>query len=79
MSINNAINFMHRVQSDTDFRHSCYRCKNHEQLMEHLKTQGLSFTEEEFENGCNMLHIKCADESEAYALHEIKSWYSLFL
>lgn len=70
---------MSRVQSDTDFRLSCYRCKNHSQLMEYLAGEGFGFSEDEFENACNMLHIKCADESEAYALHEIKSWYSLFL
>ncbi len=79
MSIANAMKFIVRVPADSEFRTSCYRCKGHEELMAHLATEGYKFDEEEFENACNMLHMKCADESEAYALHEIKSWYKLFL
>ncbi len=79
MSIVNAMKFIERVPSDTEFRSACYRCHGHAELKEFLATQGYKFDEEEFENACNMLHMKCADHSQAYALHEIKSWYMLFL
>ncbi len=75
MSIQNAINFIERVPQDEEFRIACYQCKGHSELMDHLKSEGYKFDDEEFENACNMLHIKCADESAAYALHEIKSWF----
>ncbi len=79
MSIVNAIKFIERVPADADFRGACYRCQGHVGLMEYLASEGYKFDEEEFENACNMLHMKCANESEAYALHEIKSWYMLFM
>ncbi|MFR9619887.1 MAG: Nif11-like leader peptide family natural product precursor [Rikenellaceae bacterium] len=78
MSIVNAMKFIERVPADAEFRTACYRCQGHSALMEHLANEGYKFDEEEFENACNMLHMKCANESEAYALHEIKSWYMLF-
>ncbi len=75
MSIQNAMNFIERVPNDNDFRGSCYRCKGEVELTQLLEGEGYKFDAEEFENACNMLHMKCADESAAYALHEIKSWY----
>ncbi|MFI3304695.1 MAG: Nif11-like leader peptide family natural product precursor [Rikenellaceae bacterium] len=78
MSIINAIKFIERVPADADFRASCYRCRGGAELTEYLVSEGFKFDEEEFENACNMLHMKCADESAAYELHEIKSWYKLF-
>ncbi len=78
MSIANAIKFIERVPADSEFRVACYRCNGHSALMEYLLSEGYKFDEEEFENACNMLHMKCADESAAYELHEIKSWYMLF-
>ncbi len=75
MSIQNAMNFIERVPQDDTFRQSCYRCKNQGELTALLMSEGYKFDEEEFENACNMLHMKCADESAAYALHEIKSWF----
>ncbi len=75
MSIQNAINFIKRVPADDDFRTACYRCKSHSDVMELLKSEGYKFDENEFENACNMLHMKCADEHEAYDLFQIKSWY----
>ncbi|MFR9593885.1 MAG: hypothetical protein SNI57_04970, partial [Rikenellaceae bacterium] len=64
-----------RVPQDDDFRQSCYRSQNLTELMSLLEREGYKFSDDEFENACNMLHMKCADESAAYALHEIKSWF----
>ncbi len=75
MSIQNAINFIERVPRDDDFRLACYRSAGHSDLVALLEREGYKFDGEEFENACNMLHMKCADESAAYALHEIKSWF----
>ncbi len=75
MSIQNAINFIERVPQDDNFRNACYRCKGYEELIDLLENEGYKFDENEFENACNMLHVKCADEHEAYSLHQIKSWF----
>ncbi len=75
MSIQNAMNFIERVPQDDDLRLACYRCKDQSELIDLLESEGYKFDDEEFENACNMLHMKCADESAAYALHEIKSWF----
>ncbi len=75
MSIQNAMNFIERVPRDDNFRTACYRCKGSAEMTILLESEGYRFNEEEFENACNMLHMKCADEGAAYALHEIKSWY----
>ncbi len=75
MSIQNAMNFIERVPQDDALRRACYSCKDGAELCELLNSEGFKFDGEEFENACNMLHIKCGSESEAYALHEIKSWY----
>ncbi len=75
MSIQNAMNFIGRVPEDDSFRRSCYLCGSQSELTSLLEGEGYKFDGEEFENACNMLHMKCADESAAYALHEIKSWY----
>ncbi len=77
MSIQNAINFIDRVPRDDNFRMACYRCKSHLEVVELLEAEGYKFDENEFENACNMLHMKCANESAAYSLHEIKSWYMI--
>ncbi len=77
MSIQNAMNFIERVPQDDDFRQWCYRCKNQGELKSLLESEGYKFDSDEFENACNMLHFKCADESAAYALHEIKSWFMI--
>ncbi|MFI3259176.1 MAG: Nif11-like leader peptide family natural product precursor [Rikenellaceae bacterium] len=75
MSIQNAMNFIERVPRDDHFRRSCYECKGGSELTSLLESEGYKFDSEEFENACNMLHMKCADESAAYALHEVKSWF----
>ncbi|MFI3320663.1 MAG: Nif11-like leader peptide family natural product precursor [Rikenellaceae bacterium] len=75
MSIQNAMNFIERVPQDDDFRTACYRCKGGAELMDYLESEGYKFDDNEFENACNMLHMKCADASAAYDLHEIKSWF----
>ena len=75
MSIQNAMNFIKRVPADSEFRTACYSCRGAVELRVFLIDNGYKFDAEEFENACNMLHIKCGDESAAYALHEIKSWY----
>ncbi|MFI3268762.1 MAG: Nif11-like leader peptide family natural product precursor [Rikenellaceae bacterium] len=75
MSIQNAINFIERAPQDDALRRACYSCKDGAELRELLGNEGFKFDEEEFENACNMLHIKCADEHAAYNLHQIKSWY----
>ncbi len=75
MSIQNAMNFIARVPQDDTLRTACYQCKGRTELTQLLESEGYKFDENEFENACNMLHFKCADESAAYALHEIKSWF----
>ncbi len=78
MSIQSAIDFLARVQSDDDFRKSCYKYRSHSELMEYLANEGYSFSDLEFDNGINHLILRCSDATQAYEVHHLQSWFSLF-
>ncbi len=78
MSIQNAINFLARVQSDDDYRQSCYKFQAKQDLMEYIQQEGYSFSEGEFENAINHLLLRCSDASQGYEVHHLQSWFSLF-
>ena len=78
MSIQNAINFISKVDSDNDFRKSCYSNKTLFELIESLKRQDLSFSPEEMEDAFNVLELKCQTYEQAGRVKEVKAWYRLF-
>lgn len=78
MSIQNAIDFLARVQVDDDYRKSCYKYRTKRELMEYLQQEGYSFSEGELENAINHLLLRCSEESQAFEIRHLQSWFSLF-
>ena len=78
MSIQNAINFISKVDSDNDFRKSCYANKSLAELIESMSKQKMSFTPDEMEDAFNVLELKCQTYEQAGRVKEVKAWYRLF-
>ncbi len=79
MSIQAAIDFLTKVQTDIDFRKSCYKSRSKSELLEYLQQEGYSFSEGEFENAINHLLLRCSEESQGYEIHLLKNWFNLFV
>jgi len=78
MSLQNAINFISKVDSDTDFRKSCYVCKSQAELLETLSKQKMGFTPEEIDDAFRVLELKCQTYEQAGRVKEVKAWFTLF-
>lgn len=78
MSIQNAINFISKVDSDTEFRKSCYTNKSLSELLESMKKKDMSFTPDEIEDAFNTLELKCQTYEQAGRVKEVKAWFRLF-
>ncbi|ADQ79582.1 hypothetical protein Palpr_1436 [Paludibacter propionicigenes WB4] len=78
MSLQNAIHFISKVDSDADFRKSCYVCKSQSELQELLKKLDMSFSSDEIEDAFNVLELKCQTYEQAGRVHEVKAWFTLF-
>jgi hypothetical protein len=78
MSLQNALNFISKVDSDTDFRKSCYTCKTLPDLIEMLTKQEMPFTVDEIEDAFNVLLLKCQTYEQAGRVNEVKAWYYCF-
>ncbi|MDD3080509.1 MAG: Nif11 family protein [Paludibacter sp.] len=78
MSVQNAINFISKVDSDNEFRKSCYKYKTQSELFEYMTSRGLKFDAEEIEDAFNVLELKCQTYEQAGRVHEVKAWFRLF-
>jgi len=78
MSLQNAINFISKVDSDTDFRKSCYGNKSQSELLENLKVQNMGFTPDEIDDAFRVLELKCQTYEQAGRVKEVKAWFTLF-
>ena len=78
MSLQNAINFISKVDSDGDFRKSLYTAKTLSGLIEILTKQEMSFTVDEIEDAFNVLLLKCQTYEQAGRVNEVKAWFYCF-
>ncbi len=78
MSLQNAINFISKVDSDSSFRKSCYANKSQVELLENLAKQKMSFTPDEIADAFNVLELKCQTYEQAGRVKEVKAWFTLF-
>lgn len=78
MSLQNAINFISKVDSDSDFRKSCYKTNSQKELLQMLINDGLGFTLEQIEDAFNVLELKCQTYEQAGRVKEVKAWFRLF-
>lgn len=76
MSIQNSINFISDVNSDNDFR-AFLNDLNPNEIPACIKAHGYDFTQHEFEESINLLHVKCQFEEQANRLFEIVNWYKI--
>jgi len=78
MSLQNAINFISQVDSDSDFRKSCYAYKSQMELLQKMNDNKMGFTPDEIEDAFNVLELKCQTYEQAGRVKEVKAWYRLF-
>lgn len=78
MSLQNALNFILKVDSDTDFRKACYQYKSQAELLDGMIDNKMGFTPDEIEDAFNVLELKCQTYEQAGRVHEVKAWYRLF-
>jgi len=78
MSLQNAINFITKVDSDADFRKSLYSAKTLSELLEILAKQNIGFTLDEIEDAFNVLLLKCQTYEQAGRVNEVKAWFYCF-
>ena len=78
MSIQASINFISRVDSDTDFRKACYKYKTQAELLDFLALEGMKFVPHEIEDAFNVLELKCQTYEQAGRVKEVKAWWRLF-
>jgi len=78
MSLQNAINFISKVDSDTDFRKGCYSSKSQAELLNTLKEKGMGFTPDEIFDAFNVLELQCQTYEQAGRVKEVKAWFKLF-
>lgn len=78
MSLQNAINFISKVDSDIDFRKACYHYKSQVELLHAMNEKHKGFTPDEMEDAFNVLLLKCQTYEQAGRVNEVKAWYKLF-
>lgn len=78
MSLQNAINFISKVDSDDDFRKSCYNYKTQSELLQKMAENKTGFTVDEIEDAFNVLELKCQTYEQADRVKEVKAWFRLF-
>jgi hypothetical protein len=78
MSLQNAINFISKVDSDNEFRKSCYTSKSQAELLQMLTQNGMGFTPDQIEDAFNVLELKCQTYEQAGRVKEVKAWFRLF-
>lgn len=79
MSLQNAINFISRVDSEPDFRKSCYIYKSQAELLKGMCDLQSGFTPDEIEDAFNVLELKCQTYEQAGRVKEVKAWFRLFM
>lgn len=79
MSIRNAIFLLNAIDNDLALREQLYRCVDNEELMECLKLKGCPFSNDEFEEAVNHLHVQCQTIENAQLLMQKAEWLRFLL
>lgn len=75
MSIQNAINFIEAYQNDKQLRSYLGMLHSPEKVRSFLNEIDMDFFDEEMEEACNLLLLRCADEADHNILSQIKLSY----
>lgn len=76
MSIQNAINLLKDIDNNSDIRKELVLTPS-EELNTRLEQLGYQFTDEEFEECINLMHVKCQHEEEANHLFQLVNWFKM--
>jgi hypothetical protein len=75
MSIQNAINFVDAYQDDEQLRYYLGQLGSPHEVRDFLGEIEMDFFDEELEEACNLLLLRCADEAEHNLLSQVKISY----
>ena len=79
MSIRNAIFLLNSIDNDLALREQLYQCSDYKELMKCLKSKGIPFTRDEFEDAVNHLHVQCQTLENAQLLMQKAEWLRYLL
>jgi predicted ribosomally synthesized peptide with nif11-like leader len=74
MSVSNAILLLKAIDDDSMLREEIYLCKETDQVITYLKSQGYHFDMDELEDAIHYLHVKCQTLEEAQCLLHKADW-----
>ena len=77
MTIGFAVDFVKRGLVDTEFRDRLNTAESADELYNILFTEGLRFSQHEFENAINTLLVKCQHIEAASQLREFQMWWEM--
>ncbi len=77
MTIQHAIDFIKRGQTDEDLRHRLVKTQGKEALEAVLAGEDLTFSQGEFEEAYSLTLFKCQEEGDAHALMAFRMWWNL--
>lgn len=78
MSIQNSINFISDLSINPDYRNFLNGLSPVD-VKRSLVDMGYEFTDYEFEESINLMHVKCQFEEQAASIFEIVNWYKLLM
>lgn len=78
MPIMDAIKFIKAASKNESLRQSLYAIPSDE-IYTVISEKGYTFTENEFEDSINMLHVQCQTEEQASLLFEVVYWFRMLI
>ena len=79
MPLQHAIHFIQNMDHEPQLRESLYACQTESTLWNALSQQGLSFSEEDFEQAVTLLHVRCQSHEDALLLMQKAQWFRTIL
>ncbi len=79
MTIQHALDFIHRGQNDEQLRRKLEQASGYPAIEAILKDESIPFSEGEFEDAYSLRLFKCQDQSQAQALMAFRMWWLLLI
>ena len=76
MAINDALKLIKAIGTDASLRREMVSCTSYDELKEYLFNKGFDFTQHEFDEAVNSLHVKCQTYENASELMSKSEWYN---
>ena len=79
MAINNILTLFDTIGENNKLRSSLNACTTTTELDKCLESYRLPFSEEEFEEAINLMHVKCQTQEQADELFSKVHWFRFLL